>query len=515
MIEMELPRLSRSEEYVLCGEASNGAEALDKIEKLRPDVVISDMKMPVMDGLALCRCCRERFPQCAFLVLSNYDDFAYVKETLLLGASDYLLKHSLDAESLLKVLEKIARNGATKDKERTDVSLTALRERAIRNLLSGVYVSERQIATDIEAFELFISMHRVVPVMMWIRDYQGSDFAKNSKLSFSIINIVGEILEEQRNGVICYTNHGQYAILLCYEEIRSEQKTREHLLFSLNRIRLCMSNFLGVETQFIIGRMQPSILNVSEEYRALESAFQSHFYQEKDVWLSDFNFASGEEQVRDIFSSEDEKRLVYELVSGNAETASELMKTYLGKILEGRPSETVCKMIFTRILGCLKRAMEACSIKTDDILRDEYSEESILRISSYRQSADAIQTVCSRLLEEKGGKNTAASSYMQKAVAYIHRHFRENISQTDVAEHVGISAVYLSVLFKNEMKDSFPGYLRSIRLKEAAHLLERGSTNIKEVAEQSGFQDYTYFLKCFKREFSVTPKEYVQRMRLP
>ena len=104
---------------------------------------------------------------------------------------------------------------------------------------------------------------------------------------------------------------------------------------------------------------------------------------------------------------------------------------------------------------------------------------------------------------------------MQKAVAYIHRHFRENISQTDVAEHVGISAVYLSVLFKNEMKDSFPGYLRSIRLKEATRLLERGSTNIKEVAEQSGFQDYTYFLKCFKREFSVTPKEYVQRMRLP
>lgn len=514
LLEVEIPQIDRNAGFILCGEASNGEEALDKIDKLQPDIIISDMKMPVMDGLALCRICRERHPECAFLVLSNYDDFSYVKETLLLGAVDYLLKHSLDAEKLLQALNKVLKSERIKEIERSGFRIAALREDVVRNLLGGIYLNELQIASDINTFDLYISLHQVLPVLMWIREYKEEEFKRNNNLAFSVKNIVNEILEDQKNGVICHINREKYAILLGYEEIRSEQKIRELLLFSLNRIRFCMNSFLGLSVNFIVGRIQPSILTAGEEYHILETEFQNSFYQEKDVWISDLAIRENKKQEEIAFSSEHEKQLIYGLVSGNEDAVQEQLKDLFERIMEGRPSEMVCKLLLVSVMGCVKKAAQECAVNSEDIFHNGFSEENILKKPSFRTMHEALTEVCDSFFAEKRKKNQVTSVYLQKAVAYIHQHFRENISQTEAAEYAGISPVYLSILFKNEMKDTFPVFLRRVRLKEAQRLLERGNTNLKEVADQSGFQDYTYFLKCFKKEYSCTPKEYMKKLRI-
>lgn len=513
LIEIEIPQIQQEIEFNLCGEASNGAEALEKIEKLYPDLIISDMKMPVMDGLTLCRICREKYPECAFLVLSNYDDFSYVKETLLLGAGEYLLKHSLDAKNLLLALEKIYKEERIGEKECSATGIAALKEDAVRNLLGGVYTHERQVGLDIRNLDMNISIHRVVPVMMWIREYEDGEFKMNNTLSFSVKNIVNEILADQKNGIICHANREKYAILLGYEEIRSEQKIRELLLFSLNRIRFCMNHFLGMSVSFIVGRIQPSVLTVGEEYHILETEFQNSFYQENDVWISEMEMNKTRKKEEIIFSTEDEKNLIYELTSGNQENAKVLLESILDRIEKNKPSETIYKMLLVRILDCLKKAAEQSAIKADDLFQGEVLEEKILKLQSFHKIKKDLDQICTIFFEEKNKKIQVSSGYMQKAVAYIHQHFRENISQTEVAEHVGISSVYLSVLFKNEMEENFPSYLKSVRLKEAERLIEKGNTNLKEVADESGFKDYVYFLKCFKKQYSCTPKEFIKRLK--
>lgn len=447
LIEIEIPKAYNEINFIICGEASNGAEALEKIDKLYPDIIISDMKMPIMDGLALCRICRERYPECFFLVLSNYDDFSYVKESLLLGASDYLLKHSLDAESLYSVLKKIYDKQRPRDREHAVVRIDALKDEIFHNLLGGVYIQEQQIASDIKTFDLPIPLHQVVPVMMWIQEYEDGEFKKNNILAFSVKNIVNEIFKEQKNGIICHTNGEKYALLLGYEELRSQEKIREFLTFSLNRIRFCMKSFLGLSVYFIVGHILPSIFLVGEEYHALEIYFQSSFYQERDIWLSESVIEDEKKEIF-FFSTDDERQLIYELISGNREAVSFQLKNLFDCITKSKPSEAAYKLTLARVFTCLKKAAEQCMIKPDDLFQGEFSEEKILNGKSVRKMQDALNQICLFFFEEKNKKNPAGSIYIQNAVAFIHQHFKENISQTDVADHVGISSVYLSILSK-------------------------------------------------------------------
>ena len=106
ILEAEIPAYTGTTSYMLCGEAGSGAEALEKLPVCRPDIVLSDMRMPGMNGLELCETLHKQYPHIQFIALSNYDDYEYVRGTLQNGAVDYLLKHHLYAKELSEALDK-------------------------------------------------------------------------------------------------------------------------------------------------------------------------------------------------------------------------------------------------------------------------------------------------------------------------------------------------------------------------------------------------------------------------
>ena len=130
--------------FSICGEASNGAEAIKLAQKMSPDIILSDIRMPVMDGLELSHQLKKLYPESILIVLSNYDDFEYVKGTLKNGAIDYILKHNLSISTLSEALHR-AKEFASKRRENTASkpysinNLLALRENFLIHLLSGFY----------------------------------------------------------------------------------------------------------------------------------------------------------------------------------------------------------------------------------------------------------------------------------------------------------------------------------------------------------------------------------------
>ena len=108
ILEAEIPAYTGTTSYMLCGEAGSGAEALEKLPVCRPDIVLSDMRMPGMNGLELCETLHKQYPHIQFIALSNYDDYEYVRGTLQNGAVDYLLKHHLYAKHLIKLVNASA-----------------------------------------------------------------------------------------------------------------------------------------------------------------------------------------------------------------------------------------------------------------------------------------------------------------------------------------------------------------------------------------------------------------------
>ncbi|MDG0811526.1 response regulator [Cohnella rhizosphaerae] len=201
----------RQHGFALCGEAANGAEALALIERERPDLIVSDLRMPVMDGLQLSSELARRYPGIKMIVLSNYDDFDYVKGTLQNGAVDYLLKHRLNASALAEALASVkalldARPQGT-DGERTDANQRlALRTRFITELIAGFYRSPEEIGHHIRMLDLKLDTKQLIPVILSIDDYRSRQSRATLKAAelerFSILNIVEEIAggARQRRG---------------------------------------------------------------------------------------------------------------------------------------------------------------------------------------------------------------------------------------------------------------------------------------------------------------------------
>ncbi len=514
IFEVELLQYPQGEQFQLCGEAVDGQQALDMIEKFRPDIVISDMKMPVMDGLELSKQCHEKYPGISFIALSNYDDFGYVKGTLVNGAVDYILKHSLNVESLYEVLKEIARKKReSRTKEELSVSsITLLKNAFIVNLLTHAFRSEETVADQLQSLEIPLQVRRVVAVGMWVKDYSKNSFDDKNILSFSIVNIIEEIMRDQNNGAIGYLEDGRYALLFSYKDLRSEQKIQELLTASLNRIRFCMKKFLNFTVYFFVGQMQDSILNVGKEYKNIDTIYQKKLYIEKDYWFHQEEDVRANGSAEILLDGNMEREIRRAILEGREQETEELVAGIFRNIYYQKPEETHVKMVVANLLNVIRKAGNDAGVQMDAIYRETISNKEILEASSLYE----IQDQCQKQLKEifhraVQAEETNRSPYLKKAVDYIYHHYKEELSQGEIAEMLGISSSYLSTLFKNEMKQSFPAFLMKVRLKYAVYLLEENKLSLKEIAEECGFSDYVYFLKSFKKKYGCTPKEYIKK----
>lgn len=511
ILDTEMKSHTLKEGFSICAEATNGIQAFQLVEKLHPDIVISDMKMPEMDGLELCDRCHKEYPEILFIALSNYDDFEFVKGTLLNGAVDYIMKHTLDAEHLHAALAKACeqRKDRRSRQELPEGSLDSLRADFAVNLLSGVYKNEKQIGRILKSLDIPLGTKQIVPVEMRIQDYKYTTLDEKTLLTFSVINIITEIMIEQKNGVICHLEGGKYVFLFSFEDMKSEQKIRELLNGFLNRIRFSMKKLLELNVYFLIGRIQGTVLTVHQEYKKIDKQYMTNLYVERDLWIS------SEEEKNDLvtpdffYDTELDKNLRTAILNGSREEAHKLIDGVFDSFFRDKPSEAVLKIVVVNILAAIEKVCKDCGIQTEIIYRQAVSNKEIMEMHSFSRISEAINKILDSVFEQLSSQQTVElTPYMKRAVAYIHKHYKENISQAEVAEAVGISSAYLSTLFRKEMKESFPSFLMDVRLKYAVYLLEEDRLSLKEIADKCGFTDYIYFLKSFKKKFRCSPKEY-------
>ncbi|MDK2807546.1 MAG: two-component system, response regulator YesN, partial [Clostridiales bacterium] len=162
-----------SDRICICGEASNGQEALSLIPRLQPDVILSDMMMPIMNGVVLCEQVHKNFPDIAFIALSNYDDFEFVRGTLKSGGIDYLLKHTLDAKTLSPILLKLDKKdqNAAKTISYSENSINALREKFVLDLFGRMFYTRDDILYHLNALYIRLDVTQVQPLLMRIDNY--------------------------------------------------------------------------------------------------------------------------------------------------------------------------------------------------------------------------------------------------------------------------------------------------------------------------------------------------------
>ncbi len=506
--------------FCVIGEAENGVEALDIIDKTVPDIVFTDIRMPFMDGIKLAENIKYRFPTTKVIILSGFDDFEYAQVAIKLGVMRYILKpiNSIEMNEILKELkgildeEILAINNIENLKMNYQKSLPLLRERFLNHWIAE-YVTDEVIAENINSFELGLNAdHFIVAVIRpddFVKEIEDSNLAKNkSLLKIAIFNICDEIVSLKDLGIAFMKMNEIVLIMPLVQE--DNLKTKEMVFMGLDQIRATVQKYLNTTITIGVGTICESKPML---YKSYEEAIAALDYtvivgRNRIIYIEDIEPSHSLEV---IFDEKDERELLAAIRIGNAQKINEVISSLVSRIegisLALKDYQFYILDIISSILK-LKRTMEL------DLSSLFNKEDNFLTIINNFKTKDEIKewlcNICIMLSKEISLKrNSNKNELIEKAKDYIKQnYFDEELSAEKLCNYLHISTNYFSALFKKETKLTFTSYLTLIRIDKAKELLRTTEFKAFDIGNKVGYSEGHYFSYVFKKATGISPTEY-------
>jgi two-component system response regulator YesN len=509
--------------YTVCGEAVNGISAIAFMEHCLPDIVITDMSMPVMDGVALIGHTVRKYPQIKIIALSGYDDFEYVKQSMKKGAVDYILKHRLEAGLLLEVLETARQSILHERKEESEKQQTVqklasakdiLRQEFINKLIMGEFNQVEEIKREIKYLELDMDTKNLVIAAAEIDDYSFIEdrypMKDKNRLIKAFADLSGNILKESGKAFIEHTGNGSFIIVFSFGNACSNLYIYNKVFADIDRIKTSLKRYLNITASFGISKVFYDILDFNLYYFDAKLVLKDKFYYGKDKI---FNEDRGEKAASNCFSleSEDEKRIIVLINSLDKQKLEDYIRNIYEEMKKKIVSYQSVQMITAELINIASKIARESGIDTAELFSGKDMPYNMLR--KY-DTADDIRKwtagIFDKLIDElnEKGMNPNYSDITKKTIEFISRHYTKNLSLEDAAQHVKVNNSYLSHIFKDETGKGFVEYLNSFRIEKAKMQIRTGFTHIKDIIGELGFNNYNYFFKVFKEYVGMTPLEY-------
>jgi two-component system response regulator YesN len=477
--------------WSVCGEAENGQEAERLITELQPDLVITDIRMPLMDGLELLKRVKAKYPDIEFIVITGFQDFQYAQTALRCGAFDLLIK-PCSKQDICVVLDKVEvlvrEKQARLRKEASEHQL--LLENTLRAILLR-FPYRMEEAAGLEQLQGFNFL------LFQIMDYQPShkQYMKRDVplLQFAVLNIISELLDAYGiTGHLLLIESGQFALLLGHEA--EEQSLCAEACETVQRL-------LGLTLTSQLAGNNLRLTELADVYEAMKVNAKAAQHTDK---------SSGVEEVFPI------NRARQQLISAQTMAfilagQTDSLKQYLDQLM--------CDI---RCMSGDSWKIEALSLSfaLQDTARKQLEQELNPQTFSVRISQ---LHACSRLDEVLDWMKTEVEQFLSflfewqhrysenaisKAVRYMEEHYSEQLPLQLVASQVHLNATYFSHLFKKETGRSFVDYVIDLRMEKAKKLLSNTNLKVTEVSGMIGYDLPNYFAKLFKQSTGLSPKEY-------
>lgn len=500
----------------ICGTADNGANALALIEEYSPEIVITDIRMPIMNGLELAKICQETYGRIPlFIILTSYEEFHLVKEALSFQVLDYLVKLEVDADSLSvsinRALERLDELKLTeKNRDTGRPLLQVYHDKFFMRLLHNLFDSEEQFELQVKDLGLDFSSRLYLVIQCEIHEEPGARLTQEQLIQLynSTMQMTGEILNKH---ITCYvvsldTKHFS-VIFYCDNREQLLQKT---LFEALTTARIMVHNYFNVMLTIGIGSLCESPMRISESY---QDARQALALTNQKNPVADYSQTSPDTEKRAFNMS--------------------LFKTDIARSFEefdtntlGHTLTEITLLFSSHPFQYLQAIDGACNIlylaisllpEGDHMLSEifaEYSDgyRSIYRMSNVEQVVEWLTVLRDGLCEMlKSRRMTYKVHVITSVQKYIQKHIEERLTLHEVAAIFGLSPNYLSVLFKKTCDIGFNEYITQMKVNKAKGLLLEQDMKIYEVADQLGFESAFYFSKVFKKIEGVSPREYVHQ----
>lgn len=500
--------------YTVVGEAENGKKAIQLIKELEPDIVILDIKMPVMNGVEVIKEVNKESYQPAFIVLSSYDDFDYVKQALILGAKDYFLKLELTPEQLLEALDRIWDERSRQQKQfikskpsyaeqLTSNDYKIIKSNFLKEIIQGRNFEEKEIQTKLNSLGILLPEERLqcgVVLINGMEVYQ--KYKKNERhlFQFAVENIISEILLNYRYGHAVVSQSKEITVIFADEAPEDTERKMQELMKSILK---ALKVYLNITGSLGISNIRKGYRSIKDSYReALEAANEGSAQVDRN------RYEVKEDGV--IFEMNDFiKNFENILHTSDAEKLKDCIGRMIGRLKRGSDlSKDVLRSLCSTLLLSVSNIMT--SRNNDLKLVELWGNDPFQSIEHLYTDFDFI--VWFEQLEKYTALifNSAGecSKLIHRAKQFIHKHYSSNVSLEGIAEELNISPNYLSSLFRKETRESVVEYLTRYRIDRAKELLTTTDYRIYEIGQMVGYESEQYFSRVFKKVVGVPPAKF-------
>jgi two-component system response regulator YesN len=527
--------------YVLCGEAEDGVNAIRLAEELHPHIMLIDIDMPLMDGVSLCRYISEHHKDIQTIILSNFDNFDFVRDTLNSGAIDYLLKHRLTSDGLLDILEKaserlpfsslsIGNPDASKpamkhpDPRQYPVNLQELASQLVGLNGSNSTSSNSSNSTTGSAAHSYTeataslikkyAANTIVLVMQMLNDVLLTESHSEEKRNMFIrssVELCQQLVGDARKGCVTYTGEGRFIFVLSYSEYRSEAPVHQSVQAFMDKVVQTLSLIYNVAIAFGQSPLCHQADKIPDYYRlACEELTQKLNKTGSQVGSSASTGTLSNSDTMAL-TIRQEKELLAAIVIHHIPQIEAILDQVFDAFALRPTGYPQVVFLIEELTHLAHRVGKKCSVDVSWISQEVVKNRP--KLGHLPEVKEWVKAVYRRLVEDIRRLQTQHkyTKYVEEAMKLIRSHYITGISLEEVADRIGITPSYLSRLFKEETGTSFTEAINYLRIELSKQYIENGDPNIKDMYRRFGFNNYNYFFKVFKDIVGETPHSYAKK----
>ena len=507
-------------DFSLVGEAENGSEAIALIGQLAPDIVITDVRMPVMNGLELIAAFSDKPDRPEFLIMSGFDDYQQVRRGLTLGAYDYLLKLDMDAAMLLEALGGMrARletkrldpflSGAADQQIRRNIG--ALRKSFITDLIRGYPYSEEEYRKTTDFLGIALLPEAIYCAVVKIGEacrFEDASYEETTQLNQSVIGVAEDILRDSYHANCFEGKQGEFLIFASPR--RPSAHADDDFEGMIERLIEMLSIYLSVTAKVGIGSCHNEPKGMVAAFERAVIAIKNRFYFEGQgiIRWEQIPAVARRSEWRSLLPLKE--NLHYAINFQRQDLLDRFFSQYREEVCRPELSVSAIRQSLTELNYMVREYFETNQLDSNRYLKHSkksYEDFLAMRdIGEARAWISAIATDVANFVKREG--NVEYSRIIALAKKHIAEHYGEDLSLSSVAASAGLNPCYFSTIFKRYTRMGFAEYLNSVRIQAAKKLLAETDMKVYQVAEACGYHDSYYFSRIFRKVTALTPGDY-------
>lgn len=509
--------------FVIVGDAENGQDALEKAEKLQPDVIITDIKMPFMDGLELGKKLSELMPSTKIIIFSGCDDFEYAHRAIKINVIEYILK-PINSMELIEVLKKLKiqldneydekRNLQTLYKHYIE-SLPVIRQQFLVGAIEG-RISENQWEEQCEKLDinlkenyLSVALIHVDGILISEEDDEENDGASikkdSSLISISIKRIVDENMSKYCK-FISFPYSDAIVVIGNFEE------KDDILVFikGINEVCKIYKRIIGLTISAGVGYVYNNSSEIRFSYRSAQSALDYRFVlgTGKAIYIDDIE---PDNSIQLQFDEQEERLMLNAIKISSEKEITEIIDKLFRKIEESLLPLNRYKIYIMEIMTSILKLVQAYNLDIDNIFGENFNYYSYLEMfDSINEAKEWFTKKAIKVsISIKRERINSSMLLIEKAKQYIKENYSDyDVSVEKLCSELHVSPTYFSTIFKRETEMNFVNYLTTVRLEQAVKLLNTTDDKTYMIADKVGYPEANYFSYVFKKKFGVSPSKY-------